>query len=541
MTNTIILCGGPINYSNLPIGTNLSNAMIPINGKPVIAWILDDLMRKQIDSVIVVLRAEDERLHDFLQRAYRGRLDITLVPLAHEGTILQSLQAGLKHCTGEGQVRIILGDTMIRDSFAQDDDMVYVGTVEETRRWCIAFTDAQGRIVDLVDKQEHIDIDPRLALAGYYHLQHAAVFARCVDAAVASDERNLSRALLRYNQQYPIQTRHTQQWFDFGNIDNLVDARRRLLQSRHFNTLTINPVLNTITKVSKRSDILQDELDWYLTIPEELKVLTPRIISHHLHEDQMQIVQEYYGYPTLAELFVYGDLPVDSWVSILRHVMRIHAEFRRYRGVLQPEAHWQMYAAKTWSRLDALRSHSTYWQTLLEQPSIEHNDTHLLNIPALRPRIEAYIARLVDSAPIAIVHGDYCFSNILFDVNNQIIRLIDPRGSFGQKGIYGDPRYDVAKLRHSVHGLYDYITADMFEVYEQDGCFGSTVYASPLAAQICGTFDSMIEAAGYRLDEIRFIEGLLFISMPPLHSDNFRRQQMMFLTGLTLLNEVIAS
>jgi len=37
----------------------------------------------------------------------------------------------------------------------------------------------------------------------------------------------------------------------------------------------------------------------------------------------------------------------------------------------------------------------------------------------------------------------------------------------------------------------------------------------------------------------QFIEGLLFISMLPLHHENPQRQKMMYLTGLTLLNEVL--
>lgn len=59
----IILCGGPINYSNLPIGTTQSNGMVTVNGKPVIGLILDDLLAKGIRRATVVVR-----LQDFLER-----------------------------------------------------------------------------------------------------------------------------------------------------------------------------------------------------------------------------------------------------------------------------------------------------------------------------------------------------------------------------------------------------------------------------------------------------------------------------------------
>jgi hypothetical protein len=138
-----------------------------------------------------------------------------------------------------------------------------------------------------------------------------------------------------------------------------------------------------------------------------------------------------------------------------------------------------------------------------------------------------------------VIHGDFCFSNILFDIGHQIIRLIDPRGSFGPKGIYGDARYDIAKLRHSVCGLYDYIVADMFELEEADGRFSSTLFVNGTPRMVGAMFDRLVVDAGYDLDEIRLIEGLLFISMIPLHQGHASRQRLMFLTGLTLLNEVL--
>ena len=74
--------------------------------------------------------------------------------------------------------------------------------------------------------------------------------------------------------------------------------------------------------------------NWYLQIPEALKVLTPRIISYKKQGGKLHIVQEYYGYSSLAELYVYGDLHAETWFSILRHVLRIHDAFREHKATL---------------------------------------------------------------------------------------------------------------------------------------------------------------------------------------------------------------
>jgi hypothetical protein len=89
-----------------------------------------------------------------------------------------------------------------------------------------------------------------------------------------------------------------------------------------------------------------------------------------------------------------------------------------------------------------------------------------------------------------------------------------------------------------VAGLYDYIIADLFHLEEVDGGFFASVHAGETTALVAHAFDCMVEEAGYDLDEIRFIEALLFLSMLPLHQDAPRRQRMMYLTGLSRLNEV---
>lgn len=535
---TLILCGGPINTTNLPIGTSQSNAMVPINGKPVIGWILDELLFKSIRQATIVLREENTKLRDFVQRAYGGRMNLTLIPLHEEGTIVESVHAGLRAAPADGLVRIILGDTLIRDSFEGERDFVYTAEVEDSRRWCVAITGELGEVAKLIDKQE-LSNPPYQALAGYYHLRRGADLRRCVDESVAAGERELSDVLRRYMAAHPIQAEPSREWFDFGHIENLVSARRRLLQPRYFNTLTINPVLNTITKVSQHSKKLQEELAWFQLLPDELKVLTPRTHATRDADGNVAVSQEYYGYPTLAELYVYGDLPSDIWVSILRKVLLIHQEFRRHAGELEPEHVCSMYGRKTWERLDSLRGQDPFWHSLLDSETITYNGLELRNAYSLRAAIDARAEELALSAPISIIHGDYCFSNILFDLNNQIVRLIDPRGSFGKSGIYGDARYDIAKLRHSVNGLYDYVMADMFDVRAEDGVWTSEVYAEARLRNVAAKFDRMVAALGYDVHEIRFIEGLLFVSMVPYHHGHPQRQRLLYLTGLSLLNEVL--
>lgn len=536
---TVILCGGSIDFLNLPINTNQSHAMIPVNGKPVIGWILDDLMSKGIYEVVITRRATDFQLCDFLNNAYSKRLKIKQIGLLYNENILDSLRAGLDHVPSDGLVRVILGDTLIRDSFQLQGDHVYVHEVSDSHRWCLATWGPDKKITRYLDKQDEVQ-GPIHALCGYYHFQNAGYLKNCVYETLSEKKTQISDVLKAYGKKYPLYAVQAQEWFDFGNIDNLISSRQRLLQGRYFNSLKIDGVLNTITKNSEFDEKLKDELNWYLLLPNELQVLVPRIINQTQSEDKIQIVQEYYGYSTISELFLYTDIHIQTWTSILRKLFKIHHKLKNFKGELTRQEVTSIYKNKTHSRLKDLKASSSYWENMLEKPNIILNQNTLANLPLLKDQMDEWIEKIVDTAEITIIHGDYCFSNILFDINTQITRLIDPRGSFGRKGIYGDARYDIAKLRHSICGLYDYIVSDLFTINElNEGEFESAILASETSKKISAVFDKLVVENGYNLDEIKFIEGLLFLSMIPLHKDKPERQKMMYLRGLELMNEVL--
>jgi dTDP-glucose pyrophosphorylase/aminoglycoside phosphotransferase len=534
--STIVLSGGRIDFRELPIATNQSSAMIAVNGKPVIAWILDDLLTKGIRDVVVVGRAGDDALARFLAWAYAPRMHLEFVPVVDSPSILHSLRAGLS-MRQSGPVRIILGDTLITDSFDSTEDFAYTGDVEDSRRWCLVESDGDGRITRLADKQGHRH-QPVTALAGYYHLLDGDCVRQCVDESIDAGNRELSRFLDRYRERRPIFARPATGWFDFGHLDRLVSARRRLLRPRSFNRLQIDAVLGTIEKRSDHGSKLRDELDWYLELPEPLRVLAPRILSIDDAGGELRFTQEYYGYPTLADLYVYADLSPEIWLSILRMVLNVHRAFRAHAAPLQANDVRSMYVDKTWERLATTRKDAG-WAGLLDCDELQYNGQVLRGLAALRPALEARVADLAATARGSVIHGDFCFSNILFDLNAQILRVIDPRGRFGRKGVHGDPRYDVAKLRHSVCGLYDFIVADLMELTGRDGEFVGSIHAHDVAREIGSLFDGLLVNEGYDAAEIRLIEGLLFLSMIPLHADHPQRQRMMYFTGLQRLNEAL--
>ena len=139
--------------------------------------------------------------------------------------------------------------------------------------------------------------------------------------------------------------------------------------------------------------------------------------------------------------------------------------------------------------------------------------------------------------PTSVMHGDFCFSNILYDVRSRRIKTIDPRGITpdGAITLYGDVRYDIAKLSHSIIGMYDWIVAGYFNVDIQDKDIRFEVDMRPIHQEIQKLF---IVAVDQHFN-ISFVELLamqiqLFLSMLPMHSDDSSRQDALFANAFRL-------
>jgi hypothetical protein len=198
-----------------------------------------------------------------------------------------------------------------------------------------------------------------------------------------------------------------------------------------------------------------------------------------------------------------------------------------------------IYQIKTSERVVQLIAQDPLWENLWKQETIKIDGISYKNISECLELLKEQMEALNNATNFQIIHGDYCLSNILYDLNNQIVRLIDPRGSFGVKGIYGDGRYDIAKLRHSIVGLYDYIVGDLFLISNKDNIFEYTLFEDTKNKHLAEYMDKCIVQNNYNLNEIKLIEGLLFLSMIPYHADYKERQLMMYVKSVIILNELI--
>lgn len=311
------------------------------------------------------------------------------------------------------------------------------------------------------------------------------------------------------------------------------------LTSRAFNCLKIDDLHKTICKSSVKRQKLLDEAYWYQNLPDALQSYAPFLYAVDDDSTKACLTMEYYPHCDLAQTFVSGNKRNKFWLNCLTELFDLYENFRQYKTSYKKELLTYIYKEKTLKRLADIEQNNPSIAEMTKANSIIINGHKKANLPVLLPEIKHRINNLLKYRKLCVVHGDFCFSNILFDEKNIEFKLIDPRGRFEEQTIYGDPRYDMAKLRHSVVGLYDFMVAGKFELQNPvPDRYHIKIFTPQRYKKIALKFDELCCEFGYTLSDIKFIEALLFLTMIPLHYDDLLRQKAFYLTSILKFNEV---
>jgi dTDP-glucose pyrophosphorylase len=539
----LIPAAGRVPEGLLALSNIACPAMIPVGGRPVIHWTLSYLRGLGIRRYVVAVSRPGMFVEDFVDSAFGQDCDVTFMTPSHDGGVGGTIHELAARATTDA-VLVVLGDTHFQFPAGMFDDgrpFVLTHPVEDSYRWCLAEQTPTGTLSRLRDKEAEIE-EPLDALIGVYYFPDRRVLA---DAAAANVEaaRGIGRRaeiagiLERVMARSEIRVERAGTWLDCGNPDMQASAHRLLLEARAFNEVKIDPVIGTLTKRSSDSEKFINEINYLRLMPPELAVLFPRVLAYSIDWNDPWVEMEYYGYPTLSEVFLFENVDPGVWQRVFTHLLEIvQGRFGRHRRPLRAGTIREMYVDKARRRLQTMACSPELAALRDHAGEITINGRRVSNLPSLWPRIEAAVGEM-ESSHGAIVHGDLCLSNILYDLRSRIIKLIDPRGSFGDVGIFGDPRYDVAKLWHSVHGLYDFITNDLFRVSIEGTSIELSIRTTAAHEAIEARFADVFFAGAFDRREVQLVSAMLFASMPALHYDKPQRQLAMYARALQLLDE----
>ena len=300
-------------FGDLPTG------LIPVNGKPIIFFILEQMLKQGVREVYIGVDYKKNIVKKIVNLYFKDKLTVKFVYTDMSKSPGDSLLKILK-IIKDGKVIINLADTLIKNGyFAESSDSVFVSNdFLDEKKW--STVEVENNSIKSFRDKEITNLKNILAVCGVYILSDI----QKINSHFLDDKPlQINDILKYYNREVNcINDVETNNWLDFGHIDKYYISKKRLIQSRGFNSLEYDDLLGTITKKSKNKKKFIKEIEWQVSLPDNLKVLSPRVLSCSTGKNPF-ITMEFYSYPTLSEIWLFSELNKKVYFTIINKLFDI--------------------------------------------------------------------------------------------------------------------------------------------------------------------------------------------------------------------------
>ncbi|MGN1223070.1 MAG: sugar phosphate nucleotidyltransferase [Christensenellales bacterium] len=530
-----LIGGGSKNLA--PINYTQPSCLLSINQRPAIFNTITKLVKEGLDKITFVVSPFDkEIIKEFIQKSFPKINARFKIQKKKNGTLKALLKC---YNIIKSPVLVLFGNTQC--DFTIDYDNSFMGIIDRDTKGISGGNykldvSNNGEINCVYNLDEDAKFTHRAAGVFYFRDYHLLKTALNRFYSTVNGEYDLSALLKYYNSKEKFKAIKVENWSNSKELSCYVEALRSNLNGRCFNSFVVDEF--GIMEKTSTEPKLKTEMAWYDEISKsDVSFLCPHYLYGTTKEENLYSYKlEFMEYLSLAEYFVYYPIPTNTWIYIIKMLIKTASRLWTCKNVPQDfnikERAKKMYIDKTFDRI-------AKWdrQDLLDLEEVIINGKKYIGARKCLELLNKRLNNLVENSEkyVGVIHGDMCMSNILYAPKSSIFKLIDPRGDFGGPTIFGDIRYDIAKLRHNYHGMYDYITSDLFNIKQiNKNTFNYSFYTNEIPEYL--KFDQIFVNQNFDIDDIELIEGLLFISMIPLHRDKPLRQLMFFLTALKCFN-----
>jgi len=489
---------------------NIPPAFLPLCNRRLFEFQVESIRRATEPDEEVFLSLPLSFRMDYKDEKLLKALNVTVIFLSDTLTLGHSIYKAIELCKGKNSIKVLYGDTYFKN-IPMGSDFVSIGSTYENYEWKVESKTDKGLTV----------------WSGYFSFSDKKILS---DALNQSNFNYIS-AIKKLVENKKIKLNYVDDWFDLGHINSYFQVRSKFTSERSFNSIEINK--NIVRKQGLKRKKILAEAKWFQTVPAGIKRLTPNFICIEDNTAAASYSIEYMYYMPLNELAVHGQLPKNSWMQIINSCKEYFLEAKNYQykpNVKQLAERRKLIEYKTISRVSDYRKYSLI---RFDLPVI-YNGIKLKTPDAI---IKELIETSLKTPPFfSVMHGDLCFSNIIFDSRAKAIKLIDPRGitCTGEFSIYGDITYDLAKFYHSIVGFYDFIISGCFSLNIENQNVDFDIFVPKDFLRLEGYTERICLLDGYTKEMIMPQVILLFFSMLHLHSDKPKRQSALLANALRL-------
>lgn len=234
--------------------------LILVAGKPIISFIIDQLLDAGVDEFIFVLGYLSEKIKSYLDEAYSDLNKVYVYQEKRRG-LGDAILMTAEHIRQSSEIVILLGDTILdvdmKDFLDRKGSLLATHKVSDPRQFGVVEKNSKGDVIRVIEKPTIPKSN--LAITGLYKFTEvghliAALSVISERADASSTEVHLTDAImLMIEQGIKFDTFAVSHWYDCGKKDILLETNKMLLEKNtsdvgtryvHDHSIIIPPVIH---------------------------------------------------------------------------------------------------------------------------------------------------------------------------------------------------------------------------------------------------------------------------------------------------------
>ncbi len=213
--------------------------LLSVGGRPVMSYILDDLVELGVDEIVFVVGYLGDVIQEYISEEYPELTAHFVVQEVQDGT------AGAVKLAApfiDGDVLIVFVDTLFDADLSLTRDLpedwaggIWAKEVEDYQRFGVIVTGEDGAMTRIVEKPK--EPVSKLANIGLYYIRDSALLFEGIDETLAAGSGPAGEYYLTDAFQYmvdqgaKIQTAPVAGWYDCGKKETLLETNQHLLET----------------------------------------------------------------------------------------------------------------------------------------------------------------------------------------------------------------------------------------------------------------------------------------------------------------------
>ena len=241
-----------------PLTYTQPKPLIPVAGKPIIAFLIDDLKKAGVKDFVFVIGYLGEKIRNYVEEAY-PKINKTFVTQETRDGLGHAIWTARKVIKDAKELIIVLGDTIfdvnLKKILKTKTSCLGVKKVKDPRQFGVVEFGEDGFVNKVVEKPKIPKSN--LAMVGLYKINNVKALIKSIDYNIKNDLRTYGEYQLTDGIQGMItkgckfSTHEVNNWFDCGKKEILLETNATLLEKNGFakrrlpkfdNTIIIQPV-----------------------------------------------------------------------------------------------------------------------------------------------------------------------------------------------------------------------------------------------------------------------------------------------------------